>query len=670
MAELRVLACDDDTDMLELMLRRLDKMGFKPDRASDGGVATTLIKENLYDLIVTDIYMPEATGLELLALAKQRDPQVQVVIVTASATLDNAIDALNHGAFGYLSKPFDHLSVFDTTVSRALEFRQLSLSNRRMAEAQKMRGDMLEDEVAKRVGQLREKQQGLLDLLNCLPDGIVVVEEGGKLLMTSPAAEQWMARDRRSEDQPIAQFLGQVHSEWAENSGYAQLGEDSLRLLAVDYPHPNGRKRKAVIIRRAEDAASAGPGTLAVDSLTALKEGLAWLFRQKLNRPMQERIRDLANHVSTLEQLTGRADAPSARLPRSTSPLAPATLPVYLRHEPKLDKPGAKWEEAEQDAARENGKQPEAVAEPDTQPRRAARAEAAQPAVQAVEQTVAAPEPEPEPAEAPVEAQPAAERTSNEGGEAEFEAEGEANRVEVTPGAPEAEALEDAAPEAETLLAEASEPLEPEALESQAQEAMALEAESPELQQQTAPDELSTAPTRVLSHHEPLPEAKAPAAAALPAQAGAKAADTGRVPLWQRFSKGRSGAAEAPSPARGVQPARAPEKPLPAEPPEIEPQTEEPEPLVELAARLEGLGGAADEPVEPKVPERRARPSIASAKAKAVVAARAAAAEAPPVSPPQAEPVAPPASRRRPKVWPPKLPSQDPDFDPELDVTG
>jgi len=66
MAELRVLVCDDDSDMLELMLRRLDKMGFKPDRAGDGGVAQALIKENLYDLIVTDIYMPEATGLELL----------------------------------------------------------------------------------------------------------------------------------------------------------------------------------------------------------------------------------------------------------------------------------------------------------------------------------------------------------------------------------------------------------------------------------------------------------------------------------------------------------------------------------------------------------------------------------------------------------------------------
>src|SRR3970040_1803224 len=125
MAELRVLVCDDDSDMLELMLRRWDKMGFKADRAGDGGVAQALIKENLYDLIVTDIYMPEATGLELLQLAKQRDPQGEGGIVTASATLDNAIHALNHGAFGYLSKPFDHLIVFDNMVSRAAEYRRL-----------------------------------------------------------------------------------------------------------------------------------------------------------------------------------------------------------------------------------------------------------------------------------------------------------------------------------------------------------------------------------------------------------------------------------------------------------------------------------------------------------------------------------------------------------------
>jgi hypothetical protein len=106
------------------------------------------------------------------------------------------------------------------------------------------------------------------------------------------------------------------------------------------------------------------------------------------------------------------------------------------------------------------------------------------------------------------------------------------------------------------------------------------------------------------------------------------------------------------------------------EQPVSEPQVDEPEQVVELAARLGALGGAEAEPVVPSIPEPRPRPSIASAKAKAVVAARAAIAEEPRVSSPPAEPVAAPAGRGKPKAWPPQLPSQDPDFDPNLDVTG
>jgi DNA-binding response OmpR family regulator len=664
MAELRVLVCDDDSDMLELMLRRLDKMGFKPDRAGDGGVAQALIKENLYDLIVTDIYMPEATGLELLQLAKQRDPQVQVVIVTASATLDNAIHALNQGAFGYLSKPFDHLSVFDSTVSRALEFRQLVLANRRMAEAQKMRGDMLEDEVAKRVGQLREKQQGLLDLLNCLPDGIVVVEEGGKLLMTSPAAEQWLARERRSEQQPISEFLGQVHSEWAESSGYAQLGEDSLKLLSVDYPHPNGKNRKAVIIRRAEEEEkeSAGPGTLAVQSMAAIKEGLAWLFRQQLTGPMQQRIMAIAKHINLLEQLTGGAED-SARPVTSSAPvLEPASLPEYLLHEPMLDEPGAQWEEADLATARENGKQPavdHGLLEPDTQPSRALAT------MQPIEE-IEAVEPLPEIVE---EAQP--------------------------------ELRAEAAAEGADLLV-------------QPEPTAASEFKPPEAPAAVLPDDLASAPTRVLSRREAAAQQELEAAPILVEQAQleeqpaepepepaaellespvitepAQPQDTGRIPLWRRFSKGRGDAQEPAAAAaeakarKAVEPRyepeiREPEPQQAAEPvDDIEELEPEPESLAEVAARLEALIERGPEPEEPAVKPRtiRAKASIASAKAKAVVEARAARsvpAQKGTIREPEPAPAAAPPSPARGKrmSWPPNLPSQDPDFNPELDVSG
>ena len=212
MSEVKILLCDDDP-LLGLLERRLKKMGIEPDVASDGRQAKGFVDENHYDVIVTDIYMPEATGLEVLQHAKQLDKDTQVVIITSSATLDNAIDALNHGAFGYLTKPFDHLIVFDNMVSRALEYRGLLVGAKRKAEAQKRRGDMLEDELAERVQQLQKKQKGLIDLLGSLPDGILVIEEGGKVVLSSPVGERWLAQDEKSNDRPIQAFITLVHSQ-------------------------------------------------------------------------------------------------------------------------------------------------------------------------------------------------------------------------------------------------------------------------------------------------------------------------------------------------------------------------------------------------------------------------------------------------------------------------
>ena len=82
--------------------------------------------------------------MELLSQARQTDPNMQVIIITGDASLETAIEAVNKGAFGYLTKPFDHMSVFANTVRRALEYLRLTLDNLRMAAAHKRRADLLE----------------------------------------------------------------------------------------------------------------------------------------------------------------------------------------------------------------------------------------------------------------------------------------------------------------------------------------------------------------------------------------------------------------------------------------------------------------------------------------------------------------------------------------------
>jgi DNA-binding response OmpR family regulator len=302
MSEVKILLCDDDPDLQGLLLRRLKKMGIEPDVAGDGRVAKGFVDENDYDVIVTDIYMPEATGLEVMEHAKLKDADTQVVIITSSATLDNAIDALNHGAFGYLTKPFDHLIVFDNMVSRALEYRQLIVADKRKAEAQRRRGDMLEDEVTQRVVQLQKTQKGLLDLLGSLPDGILVVEEGGKVVLSSPVGERWLAQDKKTEDQPIHVFVGQVHAEVPEPYSDVTVDGVDLHLMSADFPNEGDAKRKAVIIREVVEEDGAGAGSMVTETVMGIKKGLATLYEQGMGT---EVVLNVASQFAVLEQLQG-----------------------------------------------------------------------------------------------------------------------------------------------------------------------------------------------------------------------------------------------------------------------------------------------------------------------------------------------------------------------------
>ena len=249
MANPVVLVADDDVAMLQLMVRRLEKQGLEIHQASDGREALVKLENLSFDLVVSDIYMPGVTGLELLQQAKEGDPQTQVIIVTAGATLENAVEALNNGAFAYLVKPFDHYSVFDNVVARALQFRQALLDNERLAKIQQRRGDMLEEEVTDRVSQLQRRRRELLDLLASLPDGVLVVEPGGRVVTSNPTADIWLAKDRSDPDHPIHKYLESLHEEWASSEWEIDLAGTSLELTMRPIPKTTTAERKVVVIK-------------------------------------------------------------------------------------------------------------------------------------------------------------------------------------------------------------------------------------------------------------------------------------------------------------------------------------------------------------------------------------------------------------------------------------
>jgi len=119
----RILVVDDKENILKLFARILGD-SYEVTSAADGGRAISLIGGQEFDVIITDLRMPGADGFEVLRAAKARAPETEVVMMTAYATVQDAVSAMKQGAYDYLAKPFDPDDA-SLVVARALERRHL-----------------------------------------------------------------------------------------------------------------------------------------------------------------------------------------------------------------------------------------------------------------------------------------------------------------------------------------------------------------------------------------------------------------------------------------------------------------------------------------------------------------------------------------------------------------
>ncbi|QQS37473.1 MAG: sigma-54-dependent Fis family transcriptional regulator [Ignavibacteriales bacterium] len=128
MAE-RILVVDDEDIIRESLSFILKKEGYYVQEAENGRVAYDKILEETFDLVITDLEMPEMKGLELLQEIKKLNIQTSIIIITAFGSLDTAISALRNGASDYILKPveFDELII---KVKRLFEVKDLVLENR------------------------------------------------------------------------------------------------------------------------------------------------------------------------------------------------------------------------------------------------------------------------------------------------------------------------------------------------------------------------------------------------------------------------------------------------------------------------------------------------------------------------------------------------------------
>ena len=121
----RILVADDEESMRWVLSKALKRKGFSVDLAIDGRQALSMIQDGSYDLAILDIKMPGINGLDLLDKIREQKKDLLVVIMTAEASMKNAVEAMKRGAYDYITKPFD-LDVIDAIIEKVGRAREVA----------------------------------------------------------------------------------------------------------------------------------------------------------------------------------------------------------------------------------------------------------------------------------------------------------------------------------------------------------------------------------------------------------------------------------------------------------------------------------------------------------------------------------------------------------------
>ncbi len=126
---IRILLADDDAALRRVIQFKLKQKGYEVTVVEDGEAAMASLKNSRYDLLLSDMKMPKLNGIELLDQAKLVQPDLEVILITAFATISQAVQAVKLGAFDYLTKPFEDEQLF-VALDKALRFRKLQDENK------------------------------------------------------------------------------------------------------------------------------------------------------------------------------------------------------------------------------------------------------------------------------------------------------------------------------------------------------------------------------------------------------------------------------------------------------------------------------------------------------------------------------------------------------------
>jgi len=118
--ERHILVVDDEEEVRDTLYNVLKSLDYKPYVAASGKEALQILKREKIDVVLSDLYMPEMDGIELLKKVRMENNKIVFLMITAHPTIETAVEAIKKGAYDYLTKPF-HIEEVRLKINRALE---------------------------------------------------------------------------------------------------------------------------------------------------------------------------------------------------------------------------------------------------------------------------------------------------------------------------------------------------------------------------------------------------------------------------------------------------------------------------------------------------------------------------------------------------------------------
>ncbi len=248
----RILVVDDELGIREGCRKILTSEGYEVETAEDGLAGLDLFREDRdFSAALIDLKMPRMGGMDLIGKLRELDEDIVLLVITAYATLDTAVEATKRGAYAYVAKPFtpDELLL---PVRNGLERRALSIQTRRLSE---------------------ERQKGLLEIaferskcntiIKCMADGVLVFNRDGQVVLRNAAAARAFLgnADLRlpapieqvvacPELQDLATEVLQAHATPLIASKEAVCGESTYMMNASPVVEPSGEILGGVVVLR------------------------------------------------------------------------------------------------------------------------------------------------------------------------------------------------------------------------------------------------------------------------------------------------------------------------------------------------------------------------------------------------------------------------------------